>query len=316
MIFAFSLPVILNTQFLINYTETVRLQGELRLKKKTFGLLELHTAVFLFGLSGLLGKIMTLHPVIIVIGRTLFAAATLFILLRLSKRRIRIRSKRQTGILVFTGVLLGFHWMAFFQSIKVSSVAVGLITFSTFPLFVTFMEPYVFRERFHLFDLFTATLVFSGLLLVIPEFDFSNHITQGAIWGILAGFSFAILSLVNRKYVGSYPPTLIAFYQNLTATLVLLPLAFLIDFSFLPIDFVLLPTLGILCTAVAHTLFIKSLSHVRTQLASITACLEPVYGILLAIVIIDEIPTLRTLLGGIIILGTILTATSRRALHA
>ena len=73
-------------------------------------------------------------------------------------------------------------------------------------------------------------------------------------------------------------------------------------------DFLLLAVLGIFCTAFAHVLFIKSLVHIKTQLASITACLEPVYGSLFAFVLLGEIPSLRTILGGGIIIGTIALA--------
>ena len=74
----------------------------------------------------------------------------------------------------------------------------------------------------------------------------------------------------------------------------------------------MLAVLGVFCTALAHVLFIKSLVHIKTQLASITACLEPVYGIIFAFVLLGEIPTLRTILGGSIILGTIAIASIKR----
>jgi drug/metabolite transporter (DMT)-like permease len=92
----------------------------------------------------------------------------------------------------------------------------------------------------------------------------------------------------------------------------LFPLLFFKDFSIRPMDFLLLAVLGIFCTALAHVLFIKSLVHIRTQLASIIACLEPVYGILFAFALLGEIPALRTILGGGIILGTIVAASMNR----
>ncbi|MEJ2657694.1 MAG: DMT family transporter, partial [Desulfobacterales bacterium] len=151
-----------------------------------------------------------------------------------------------------------------------------------------------------------------GLILVVPSFDFRNHITQGACWGIISGFTFAVLSILNRKYVGTYSPILFACYQNWVAFITLLPLLFIKNLSIRPMDLLLLAVLGIFCTAVAHVLFIKSLIHIKTQLASITACLEPVYGILFALVLLGEIPAWRTILGGCIILGTIAAASMNR----
>jgi drug/metabolite transporter (DMT)-like permease len=103
----------------------------------------------------------------------------------------------------------------------------------------------------------------------------------------------------------------IVWYQNWIATLILFPFLFFKDLSLQPTDVLLLAILGIFCTALAHVLFIKSLVHIKTQLASITACLEPVYGIIFAFVLLGEIPALRTIIGGCIILGTIAIASMK-----
>jgi len=174
------------------------------------------------------------------------------------------------------------------------------------------MEPYFFKEKLRRLDMLTAGSVVIGLILVIPSLDFQNNITQGAFWGTISGFTFAVLSILNRKYVSTYPSMVIVCYQNWMATLILFPFLFFKDLSLQPGDFLLLALLGIFCTALAHVLFIKSLVHIKTQLASITACLEPVYGIIFAFALLDEIPTLRTILGGCIILGTIVIASMKR----
>jgi drug/metabolite transporter (DMT)-like permease len=174
------------------------------------------------------------------------------------------------------------------------------------------MEPVFFKEKIRPFDILTAGSVVFGLLLVIPSFDFQNNITLGAFWGTLSGFTFAVLSILNRKYVSTYPPILMVCCQNGMATLILLPFLFFKNWGLQPADFVLLPVLGIFCTALAHVLFIKSLVHIKTQLASITACLEPVYGIIFALFLLGEIPDARTILGGGIMLGTIALATIKR----
>jgi len=279
---------------------------------KRHGLVEIHVAVLLFGLAGLFGKFLFLSPLVIVFGRTSFAALTLSAILFYSKTQIRTKSIQDFTVLVLLGIILAIHWVTFFHAIQISTVAVGLLTFSTFPVFVTFMEPYFFKENLRRFDMLTAGSVFIGLTLVIPSLDFQNNITQGAFWGTISGFTFAALSILNRKYVGTYPSMVIVCYQNWMATLILFPFLFFEDLSLQPIDFLLLAVLGIFCTALAHVLFIKSLVHIKTQLASITACLEPVYGIIFAFVLLGEMPALRTMLGGCIILGTITIASMKR----
>lgn len=281
-------------------------------KNPKIGLIEIHIAVFLFGLSGLIGQISSLPPLVIVFGRTFFASITLVLVILVAKVSPTLKKKRDLVVLIFIGLLLAFHWFTFFQSIKVSSVAIGLITFSTFPLFVTFMEPYFFKEKLKLSNIILAMIIFLGLLLVVPVFDIGNRITQGVFWGVLSGFTFAALSLINRKYVGDYQPVIIAFFQNSIAAITLFPLMFFIDFDPQPRDYLLLPFLGVFCTAGAFTLFIRSLSHLKAQLVSLITCLEPVYGVLLALVVINEVPTLRTWIGGGLILGTVFLASYQR----
>jgi len=280
--------------------------------QKRPGLIEIHVAVLLFGIAGLFGKLLFLSPLVIVFGRTSFAALTLSAILFYSKTQIRTKSIQDFTVLILLGIILAIHWITFFHAIQISTVAVGLLTFSTFPIFVTFMEPYFFKEKLRRFDMLTAGFVVIGLILVIPSLDFQNNITQGAIWGTISGFTFAVLSILNRKYVGTYPSMVIVCYQNWIATLILFPFLFFQDLSLQPTDVLFLAILGIFCTALAHVLFIKSLVHIKTQLASITACLEPIYGIIFAFVLLGEIPALRTILGGGIILGTIAIASMKR----
>ena len=283
-----------------------------KMTQKHHGLIEIHVAVLLFGISGLFGKFLFLSPLVIVFGRTSFAALTLSAILFYSKTQIRTKTTQDFIVLILLGIILAIHWITFFHAIQMSTVAVGLLTFSTFPIFVTFMEPYFFKEKLRRFDLLTAGSVVLGLILVIPSLDFQNHITQGAFWGTISGFTFAVLSILNRKYVGTYPSMVIVCYQNWMATLILFPFLLFEDLSLQPTDVLLLAVLGIFCTALAHVLFIKSLVHIKTQLASIIACLEPVYGIIFAFVLLGEIPALRTIIGGSIILGTIAIASMKR----
>lgn len=280
--------------------------------KKRHGLIEIHIAVLLFGLAGLFGKFLLLSPLVIVFGRTSFAALTLSAILFYSKTKFLTKSVQDFTVLILLGIILAIHWITFFYAIQISTVAVGLLTFSTFPIFVTFMEPHFFKEKLRRFDMLTAGSVVLGLFLVIPSLDFQNNITQGAFWGIISGFTFAVLSILNRKYVNTYPSMIIVCYQNWMAALILFPFLFFENLSLQPTDFFMLAMLGIFCTALAHVLFIKSLVHIKTQLASITASLEPVYGIIFAFVLLDEIPALRTILGGCIILGTIVIASMKR----
>jgi drug/metabolite transporter (DMT)-like permease len=268
-------------------------------------LLTVHGAVLLFGLAGVLGKMLPLPAFVIVLGRVLFGGIALLVVLLWRRTSLRQRNRRDLLSLAVSGALLAGHWTAFFQSIQVSNVAVALLTFSTFPLFATILEPLWLRTVPSRVEALAAVLILPGVVLLVPSFSLSNHTTAGAAWGILAGATFAVLSIWNRSLTVRYPSAVISLYQEGTATLILLPLALLVPWSrsFNVSELAILLVLGVFCTALAHTLFIEGMRTVSAQTASVIAALEPVWGIGFALVLLGEVPTLRELAGGALIVG-------------
>jgi len=276
-------------------------------------LLEIHIAVLFFGLAGLFGKLVNQPPTVIVFGRVLFAMAFLLPAMWYLKQSLKLNRTRDYFALLLQGFILAVHWGSFFQAIQVSTVAVGLITFSTFPIFVTFLEPVFFKEKLQPADVVLALVTFTGVVLVVPAFNLDNTTTQGALWGMISGLTFALLSIMNRKYARAYSSLVVAFYQDAAAALFLLPFLFLPAPAMTLPDMLRLALLGIVFTGVAHSLFIRGLAHVKAHTASIIASLEPVYGILAATLLLGESPAIRELAGGAVILGAALYATARKA---
>lgn len=277
------------------------------------GLIETNIAVMLFGIAGLFGKFLALPAWCIVLGRTGFATLALGLVMVFTQHRSPQKGKAGVCLFGLLGLVLAIHWVTFFHAIQVSSVAVGLLAFSTFPAFITWMEPWWFNEKRRGIDMITSLMVLLGILIMVYPSSFGGQIFFGVAWGVISGLTFAILSLLNRKWVKQYPPVVIAFYQNAMASLLLLPMLAWIDISVSGRQLGLLAILGIVCTALSHVLFIRGLTFVRAQLASIVACLEPVYGIALAYLLLHEIPSVHTLVGGAVILLTTLVAMMRRA---
>ena len=276
----------------------------------TRGLILIHIAVFLFGFAGLFGKFLDCTPLWIVLGRTVFASLALIIYSKIFPGiTLRVTALKDLGFFAVQGILLALHWLSFFAAIQVSSVAVGLITFSSFPLFVTFMEPIFFKETFKKRDLLTAVAVFAGIVLVVPDMDLSNEVTLGSIYGLASGFSFAVLGLVNRRNARHCHPVSAAFYQNLFAALSLvIPVVMIRTQSPGIHDILLLGLLGIVFTALAHGCFITGLTRIRVQTASVIAGMEPVYGILFAFILLGETQDVSTLVGGVLIIGAVISA--------
>jgi drug/metabolite transporter (DMT)-like permease len=269
-------------------------------KKKS--LFDIHVAVLLFGLAGLFGKWLILSPFIIVLGRVFFASITLGLFLWLSKQSLKISPRKNYLYLIFLGIILAVHWVSFFKSIQVSTVAVGLLSFATYPVFTTFLEPLLLKEKIIKTNIFFSLFCVVGVFLIIPRFDLDNSTFVGVLWGLLSSVTFAVLTILNRKLTQHLSSLHIAFYQDFFAMLFLLPFYFVLQPALNTNDILLLAVLGVFCTAGSHTLFIKGMKRIKAQTASMIHFLEPVYGIIFAFLFLNEIPSLRTILGGIIIL--------------
>lgn len=271
--------------------------------------LALHAAVALFGFAGLFGKWLTLPPYAIVLGRTAIAAAVLAMVVAAQRGHARVAPG-----LAGNGIVLAVHWVTFFEAIRVSSVAIGLLGYATFPLFVLLLERLLLDRRSTREETLTALLVVVGLVVLVPAFSLQDRTVQGLAWGVASGFTFALLTVRSRRFATTHTPAAIALWQNLFAACVLLPFAWIGWHSLAAIDardLGLLAVLGVACTALAHTLFIASLRRVTAHAASVVAALEPVYGIVLAVLLLGEMPTGRTLIGAVLIVGAALVATRR-----
>lgn len=278
--------------------------GGKSMDNKNKSLLEIHIAVLLFGVSGLFGKLLSLPSIVIVSGRVIFSSVFLFLLILYFKKDIKLKEKKHYFYLIIMGLILSIHWTTFFQSIQISTVAIGLISFSTFPIFVTFLEPILFKEKIKISDILAAAVSLLGVMLVIPKLNLSDNITQGVLWGLISGLTYAILSMLNRKYVKEYSSLTIAFYEQFIAAIVLIPFSIIERPSFQPKDILLLVLLGVIFTGLSHMLFINGLKNVRTQTAGIISSLEPLYGVIFAALLLGEIPGIREVIGGVLILST------------
>jgi drug/metabolite transporter (DMT)-like permease len=273
---------------------------------------QIHLAVVLFGLSSVLGKFFAFSPIVIVCGRVVFASLALLVASVYLRLPLWPRPPRSLVAFAALGVLLAVHWTTFFQSVQVSSVALALITYSTFPVFVTLLEPILFRERLRAADVGLAAGALVGVIILVPSYELGDRTTQGVLWGVGSGLTFALLSLYNRRHVRRHASVTIALYQDGFAALALLPLAVAERPVIHTWDIFLFFIMGVLCTAVAHTLFIAGMHAVKASTASMIASLEPVYGTALAVIFLEEVPTVRTVIGGLVILAVACIAT----LHA
>lgn len=274
---------------------------------KKRAVISVNLAVFLFGTAGLFAKWISLPAIGITFGRVFFSSLTLLAFALFTKQSLRVR-RRHAFLLILAGGLLAIHWWLFLLSIQLSTVAVGTITFSAFPLFVTFLEPLAFHEKLRAGRVVSALLILLGVLLTVPQFTLENHISLGIAVGLISALAYSILTLLNRYFMQYYSGTVTALYEQGSAALLLLPSLFWIPFSPTVSDWAMLAFLGIMTTALAHTLFISSLKVLPAQVTGVVSSMESVYGVLLALLVLGETPTLHELAGAAVIIIVVIVS--------
>jgi drug/metabolite transporter (DMT)-like permease len=274
----------------------------------------LHVAVALFGFAGLFGAWLALAPAAITLGRCVIAALALWGVMHWRGERLS-----PSVPLLVNGAILALHWASFFAAIKASGIAIGLLGYATFPLFVVLLERVLLGRPFDRISVATMALVTAGLVVVAgadagpgaghPE----GGSAAGLAWGVVSGATFAWLAVRNRGYVRTVPASALALWQNAFAALWLVPVVLASADARWPTpgEWVLIGVLGIACSALAHTLFIASLRTLSAHTASVIAALEPVYGIALGAVLVHQVPTAATLAGGTLIVAAAVVASRR-----
>ncbi|UOO91092.1 DMT family transporter [Vitreoscilla massiliensis] len=278
---------------------------------RTRALLNMHFATIFFGLSGVFAALIPSSAISVVWGRTAIAVVVLFLVCALKKRLPwQGVAAKEIGQLLLIGCLLGVHWWSFFYAIKLGGVAIGTLGFSCFPAAIAIIEAVVFKDRISKLELALIGLITLGLVLVTPSFNFANQGTVGLLWGIFSGVIYAVIAACNRvgaakRQASSLQACWWQFFAITVVTAFAAPqLAELSNMGWL-----WLACLGVLCTGLAYWLFIDSLSAINARTAAMIFALEPVYAIAIAWAFLHDVPSLRMLLGGgLIIAAVVLSA--------
>lgn len=282
--------------------------------KRVRNLIELNIAVLLFGGTSLFAKLIDLPVPFIIFGRSAVAAVFLLVLCSVARIPVRPKSRRDLLVLAGLGAVLAVHWVTYFQAIRVSTVAVGIISLHTYPVITTLVEPLVDRTRLRAFDAALAVVVVVGIMILVPEFSLASSISRGVLWGVGSAFLFTIRNLVVRRYVQRYSGPTMMLYQTAVSALVLLPFVAAADgLGDTVADWRRFLLLGTIFTAVAQSLYAASLKHLSAKTVAIVATLLPLYGAILAWLLLGEVPTIRTVIGGLVVIGAVVVETVRAA---
>ena len=262
----------------------------------------LQFSVMLFGGASIFGALLPLNPFLLVWGRTAWAVLFLMLLVYLNKEKINFSKKENYLNALVLGVILAIHWTSFFQSIQMANVAVAVLTFSSFPLFTMFLSPLFKFGKITQKNIFSALLIIAGIGIMVPLGDWEGLYLYGILWGLLSALSFSLSVLTNKKISSGFGPFEQAFWQNAAVSVLLLPVLFFYEINLNLKEHFYWMILGTVFTGLSHGLYVYGLKGTDAQKASLYAALEPVYAILWALIFLGQIPGLREILGGLIIL--------------
>ena len=250
----------------------------------------LHFIIFIWGFTAILGALISIDAIPLVWYRMLFASIFTAAYFLIQKKTFSVDSK---GIVrfFFSGIVIALHWIFFFKAIKVSNVSVALVTMSTGAFFVSLIEPLFFKRRIRVVEVALGLGVILGLYII---FNFESQYILGIVYALLASFLSALFSVLNGLFVKKYKPTQISFYQLFFGTIfitvyLIITGGFSVEFFQLPnTDWFYLFVLSSVCTAFAFIIAVKVMQVVSPFTVVLSNNLEPVYAIVLALLIFGE----------------------------
>lgn len=260
------------------------------LSDNTKSYLKLHWIVFIWGFTAVLGRLITLDAMPLVWFRMLFAVVFIFIYNKFTKTSLKLPKKVILKFLV-AGLVIALHWFTFFRAIKVSNVSITLACLSTGAFFTSIIEPVFFKKKIVWYEIFFGLLVVVGLSII---FKVEGNYIEGIVLALISAFLSACFAVINSKFVLNYEPKVISFYELFGGVLffsifLLATSSFNSDFFQLSTnDFLYLLVLSSVCTAYAFIASTSVMKFLSPYTVMLTINLEPIYGILLAVLIFKE----------------------------
>jgi drug/metabolite transporter (DMT)-like permease len=269
----------------------------------------LHLTVLIFGLTGVLGKLITVDSYLLVWYRVLIAVVFLLGYFLVTKVSLKV-SKKQVSKILLVGVIIAVHWVTFFEAIKQSNVSVALVCFSSSTLFTSLIEPFYFKRKIKVYELIFGVVIVLGLYFI---FSFEFKYLVGMILSVISAALASWFTVLNGILIKETNAKLISFYELLGAFIIVsiyLLVSTGADFShfLIPIsDIKWLLILGTLCTAFAFILSIEVMKKISPYTVTISVNLEPIYSIILALLIWPESETMSFgfYMGTVIVIATI-----------
>ena len=266
----------------------------------------LNLGMLFISTSGVLGRFIALPPPVSIWIRSLIALILLVLYARYKKFNFSINWKKHGSAVWWSGFLMALHWITYFFALQWSNVAIGMLSLFTYPIITVFLEPFFMPVKLQKVHLLMGGLILLGIYFLVPAFDLQNSATQGLLIGLFSAFAYALRNLILKKHNTMGNGSIQMIYQLGVIVVLLAPVLWFYPEVDLVSQWPYLFILGAITTALGHTLFLSSFSHFNISTASIMSSIQPLFGVLLGALFLYEIPTLKSGIGGILILTTVL----------
>lgn len=266
---------------------------------------ELNIAMLFISTSGVLGRYIAMPPALTIWWRCLIAAILLGAYCWYTKVNFSISSKKDWKSYLLSAFFLGAHWVTYFYALHLSNVAIGMLSLFTYPIITVLLEPLFFKTTLNPKHLGLGILVLLGIYFLTPDLDFNNNHTKGVFFGLISSLFYALRNILTKKHLSKFNPSKVMFYQLTFILFMLWPAFFLVDYQPIATDWKILAVLAIATTAIGHTLFVRSFKNFTISTVSIMSSVQPIYGVLYGVLFLSEIPKGSTILGGLLILTTV-----------
>jgi drug/metabolite transporter (DMT)-like permease len=258
--------------------------------------LELHIAVLLFGFTAILGNLIQLSAIVLVWWRV-FLASLFFLMFTKAASQVRLIPRRTFWKFVGIGCLVTLHWLTFYGSIKLANASVALICLATTSFQSSILEPLMTRQRIKWYEVAVGLIIVPAMVFIAGSLP--SNMTEGLIMGIVSSVLVVIFSILNKTLIDEAEPlsiTLLELGSSCIFLTILMPFYLYFDKNavFMPskTDWVYLLVLAVFCTNIGYLLATRSLKHLSAFATNLTVNLEPIYGIVLAVLILKENKTL------------------------
>lgn len=264
--------------------------------KKIWNYAALHFAIFAWGASGVTANLMSLPAAGITVYRSAIAFFVLFIFNQIIKASTKLSTREKTQLLL-TGAILGVHWWCFFASIKYSTVSIALICIASGPIFIALLQPFIDKSPIKKSQLILGSTSIVALAII---YKFESEYKLGIFIGLIAGFLDAFYTLFTSRINQNIKSSVTAQYQLFGAAAIIFVTYFFIepDWQWLTLkttsDYWGVLFLGVVCSAVAMSLYVMAIKKLSAFTAILSLNLEAVYGIILALIIFGEAEHMST----------------------